>query len=119
MNTTNLNKKKAVLYCRVSTKEQVEDGNSLVVQEKACREYAEKNSYEIAEIFIEQGESAKTADRTELQKMLNYCSEKKNMVSVVIIYKIDRLSRNTYDYGSLKFFFKKCKGETKQVKRGY
>ncbi|WP_205411254.1 recombinase family protein, partial [Mucilaginibacter pineti] len=32
--------KKAVLYCRVSTKEQAEEGNSLVTQERVCREYA-------------------------------------------------------------------------------
>lgn len=31
--------KKAVIYCRVSTKEQVEGGNSLVSQERICRKY--------------------------------------------------------------------------------
>jgi len=107
MNSKILNNKKAVIYCRVSTKEQVDEGNSLATQEKSCKEYALKNDYEITEIFIERGESAKTADRTELQKMLAYCSNKKNFISVIIVYKIDRLSRNTYDYGSLKVYFKK------------
>lgn len=107
MNLKTINNKRAVVYCRVSTKEQVDDGNSLVTQEKSCKEYALKNGYEIAKIFVERGESAKTANRTELQKMLAYCSNRKNPVSVIIVYKIDRLSRNTYDYGSLKVYFKK------------
>jgi site-specific DNA recombinase len=106
---------KVVLYCRVSTKEQVDEGNSLGTQERMCNEYAHKNGYEVVRVFVEQGESAKTADRTELRKLLAYCTDKKNLVSAVIIYKIDRLSRNTYDYGSLKMILKKCDIEIKSV----
>ena len=115
INQLNEIRKKVILYCRVSTKEQVDEGNSLSTQEKMCREYADKNGYEIAKVFIEQGESAKTADRTELRKLLAYCADKKNLVSAVVIYKIDRLSRNTYDYGSLKMILKKCNVEIKSV----
>ncbi len=92
----------AVIYCRVSTKEQVEEGNSLVTQEKICREYATRFAFSIAKIFIELGESAKTANRTELQNMLKFCSVKKNAISTVIVYKIDRLSRNVDDYSNLR-----------------
>lgn len=98
--------KKAVIYCRVSTKEQVEEGNSLSTQEKNCRDYAIKNGYEIAEVFIEQGESAKTAQRTELQRLLSYCAVRKNLISAVIAYKIDRVSRNTDDYSYLRILLK-------------
>ncbi len=75
MNMEVINNKQAVIYCRVSTKEQAEEGNSLVTQERNCREYALKNGYDIAHVFIEQGESAKTADRTELQKLFIFYSE--------------------------------------------
>ena len=68
MNSTN-EKRNAIIYCRVSTKEQVEEGNSLVTQERNCREYAIKNNYNVVQVFIERGESAKTAERTELQKL--------------------------------------------------
>ncbi len=115
MNSKTLNNKRAICYCRVSTREQVEDGNSLVTQEKNCRDYAEKNGYEVVEVFIEQGESAKTADRTELQKMLGYCADKKKQISAVIIYKIDRLSRNTDDYSQLRLLFKKLGIEIKST----
>ncbi len=116
MNTTNLtNQKKAVIYCRVSTKEQVDEGNSLSTQGKICRDYAEKFGYEITETFVEQGESAKTADRTELQKLLAYCAEKKHGVKAVIIYRLDRLSRNTDDYSQLRLLLKRYGVEIKST----
>jgi site-specific DNA recombinase len=107
--------KRAVLYVRVSTKEQVDEGNSLSTQEKICREYALRGEYDVAEIFIEQGESAKTADRTELQKLLTYCADKKNGVTAVIIYKLDRLSRNTDDYSQLRILLKRYGVEIKST----
>ncbi|OQP64760.1 hypothetical protein A3860_18550 [Niastella vici] len=91
-------KKKAVIYCRVSTKEQVDEGNSLKTQEKICKEYSLKHGYEISQVFIELGESAKTADRTELKKLLAFCTNKKEKITAVIVYKIDRLSRQMEDY---------------------
>ena len=107
--------KHAVIYCRVSTKEQAEEGNSLVTQEKNCRDYATKHGYEIDHVFIEQGESAKTADRTELQKLFRFCANKKNQVSVVISYKIDRISRNTDDYSQIRILLKRYGVEIKST----
>ena len=101
--------KKAVIYVRVSTTEQADEGNSLVTQEKACREYAIKTGLVVSgeEVFVERGESAKTADRPQLLKMLDYCSLKKNGISAVIVYKIDRLSRNTDDYSQIRLLLKR------------
>lgn len=114
MNPENENLK-AVIYCRVSTKEQVTDGMSLTTQENICREYALKNGYEIAQVFIEMGESAKTADRTELKKLLTYCSDKKNRINAVIAYKIDRISRNTDDYSQIRLLLKRYHVEIKSA----
>jgi site-specific DNA recombinase len=107
--------KKAVIYCRVSTKEQVDDGNSLVTQEKFCREYALVNGFDIVEVFIEQGESAKTANRTQLKKLLTFCDDRKNGIHAVIVYKIDRLSRNTDDYGQIRLVLKRREIEIKST----
>jgi site-specific DNA recombinase len=115
MNSEKINQNKAVVYCRVSTKEQVEEGNSLVTQERICREYASKYSYEIVRVFIEEGESAKTADRTELQKLLAFCSNRKEKIKAIIIYKIDRLSRNTDDYSQLRILLKRYGVEIKST----
>ena len=99
--------KNVIIYCRVSTKEQVEEGNSLYTQERICKEYAEKYGYDIAKIFREEGESAKTALRPELQNLLKYCSKNHKEIDSVVVYKIDRLSRNTDDYSQLRMLFGK------------
>jgi site-specific DNA recombinase len=113
------NEQRAVIYVRVSTKEQVDDGNSLSTQEKICREYCNRNHYEVADIFIEQGESAKTANRTELQRLFNYCSDSKNNVSTVVIYKLDRLSRSTDDYSYIRLLLKKYGVEIKSTSENF
>lgn len=115
MNTDPKTIKKAVLYTRVSTKEQVDEGNSLVTQERSSNEYALKNNFEVVRTFVEKGESAKTADRTELRKLLEFCAQKKNKISAVIVYKIDRLSRNTDDYSQLRLLLKRYDVEIKST----
>jgi site-specific DNA recombinase len=106
-NPQNTTKPQAVIYCRVSTKQQVDEGNSLSTQERLCREYALKQGYEVAAVYIEKGESAKTKDRTELQKMMSFCAIKKNNISYVVVYKLDRFSRNTDDYSYLRIILKR------------
>lgn len=107
-NETTINElKKIVIYCRVSTKEQVDEGNSLVSQERICREYAISERFQISEVFIEKGESAKTTERKELQRMLAFCADKKNNIYAVIAYKVDRISRNIADYSNIKVRLKR------------
>ena len=99
--------KRAIVYIRVSTKEQVDEGNSLATQERLCRDYAKKQGITVKEegIFREEGESAKTANRTVLKKMITYASLHKNEIDCLLIYRIDRLARETRDYSHLKGFF--------------
>ncbi|MFC2013358.1 recombinase family protein [Chloroflexota bacterium] len=61
--------------------------------------------YDIISEFIEEGESAKTVDRPILKALTKYCTENRKKVDALLIYKIDRLSRNTYDYATLKVLF--------------
>lgn len=86
----------AVLYLRVSTKEQV-DNTSLKTQEEQGRRFAEHNSLKVYRIFREEGESAKTTARTALQKMIKFCIEHKPDVSAVVIWRYDRLARQLED----------------------
>lgn len=98
--------KKALIYCRVSTKEQVKEGNSLATQERICREYAIKHGFEVAGVFVDQGESAKTTDRPEWKNLIRFCTTKKNGVRAIIAYKIDRISRNVDDYSKIRVLLK-------------
>jgi len=91
----------AVVYCRVSSKEQIE-GTSLESQQAACREYAASKHIGILKVFIEQGESAKFADRTQLLELINFCRDNKGAVDMLIVWKIDRFARNVADHFSVK-----------------
>lgn len=90
-----------VIYCRVSSKEQVE-GTSLESQEAACSDYARRNGIEVAKVFIERGESAKFADRTQLLELLEFCRDRQRELRVLLVWKIDRLARNVGDHFNIK-----------------
>lgn len=96
----------AVIYCRVSSKEQVE-GTSLESQELACRDYAKRHNVAISKVFVEQGESAKFADRTQLLELLTYCKDKKKQIEILLVWKIDRFARNVEDHYAIKATLKK------------
>src|SRR5262249_36767979 len=53
------------------------------------------------EIFVERGESATAANRTELLKALDYCRKNKGRIQAFIVWKLDRFARNTTDHYSL------------------
>ena len=95
----------AVIYVRVSTKEQTEN-LSLPTQLRACEEYCRREGYEVVERFKEEGESAKTTDRTELQNLLKYCRTHKGKVHFVIVYNLTRFAREKYDHFALRAFLK-------------
>jgi DNA invertase Pin-like site-specific DNA recombinase len=97
---------RAVIYCRVSTEEQV-DNTSLASQEKICKEWCERQGIEVDRAFIEQGESAKTTRRTQFQDMYSYCRQSKGRLQFVVVYKVNRFSRDNYDHHVYKALFAK------------
>lgn len=88
---------RCVIYCRVSSEEQIQ-GTSLSSQEKACRAFADRSGWIVDRVFVEMGESAKSADRTEFQAMIRYACVKARGISKVLVWKIDRFARQNYDY---------------------
>lgn len=93
--------KRAVLYLRVSTEEQADtdynaEGYSLPAQREACLRVADQlNAWVVAE-YVDRGESAKSAKRPELQRMLKRLQDQGD-VDYVIVHKVDRLARNRQD----------------------
>jgi site-specific DNA recombinase len=90
----------AVVYLRVSTKEQATrggevEGYSIPAQREACKRKAASLKAAVIEEFADRGESAKTADRPELQRLLTFIAEQP--VQYVIVHKLDRLARNRFD----------------------
>ena len=95
----------AVVYVRVSTKEQTEN-LTLTTQLKACEDYCERLAFHILARFREEGESAKTADRTELQKLLQFCRKNKGAVQFVVVFNLTRFARDKYDHIALRAHLK-------------
>ncbi len=91
----------AVIYVRVSTKEQTEN-LSLPTQLRACEEYCRRQGYEIFERFHEEGESAKTTDRSQLQNLLTFCRLNKGRVHFVVVFNLTRFARDKYDHFALR-----------------
>lgn len=99
---------KAVVYLRVSTEEQVEN-YSLATQENICKKEAENRGIEIIQFFREEGRSAKTiAGRPTLIEMLEFCRKHKKELSAVIVYRLDRISRQTSDYLAIRKKLAEC-----------
>lgn len=100
--TNNFEQRKAVIYIRVSSEEQVENF-SLQTQEEICRRDAKYKGYEIDQVFREEGKSAKTiTGRPELLRMMDFCRKNKKEIRAVFVYRLDRLSRQTSDYLALR-----------------
>jgi DNA invertase Pin-like site-specific DNA recombinase len=93
--------KKGIIYCRVSSAEQV-DGTSLDTQQAACRAYCEQQGITVERVFVERGESAKTTDRTEFLAAIDYCKQAKKEISYFIVWKLDRFARQTTDHFKVK-----------------
>ncbi len=84
---------RAVIYSRVSSKEQVE-GFSLEMQREKCEDYAERKGYVVVEHFGGTYESAKSdKERKEFNKMLQFVKAKRNRIDAVIVYSTSRFSR--------------------------
>ncbi len=93
--------KLAVSYLRVSTTAQADtdfnaEGYSIPAQREANQRTAERLGALVVAEFVDQGESAKTADRPELQAMLQFIHEL-GSISYVIVHKVDRLARSRED----------------------
>ena len=93
----------AVIYARYSSDSQREE--SIEGQLRECREYAERNNMTIVGTYIDRALSAKTADRPEFQRMIK--DSAKELFEIVLVWKLDRFSRDRYDSAHYKRILKK------------
>lgn len=93
---------RAALYIRVSTREQLQ-GFSISGQKRQLAAYCESQGWEIAGFYVEEGVSAKDTKRPELQRMINHIEN--DLIDVVLVSKLDRLTRSVLDlYNLLQIF---------------
>ena len=95
--------KRVALYCRVSTYEQSRgDFSSLDNQELILKEYCQARHWSITRVFRDSS-TGSNLDRPELKKLIRDIERKKN--DIVLITKLDRISRNPKDLYKLDEIF--------------
>ena len=70
---------------------------SIDAQIRAIEEYADKNDIKIVNKFIDRAKSATSDKRPAFQEMIKYCEADNTGISMVIVHKLDRFSRDKYD----------------------
>jgi len=82
----------AVIYCRVSSKEQEETGYSLPAQEKLLKEYALRKNLNVLKVFSVAESASGAKQRKVFSEMMGYID--KNKITNLLCEKVDRLTRN-------------------------
>ena len=85
--------KSAVIYARYSSDNQSEQ--SIEGQLRVCEEYAQKNNILILGTYIDRAMTGTNDNRPDFQKMIKDSNRKE--WELVLVYKLDRFSRNKYE----------------------
>ena len=83
-----------VLYIRVSTQRQVEQGDSEEFQRAAAETWAKANGHMITKVYVEDGSSAFRDRRTVFPRMIEDIMEGRVKCTGVLVYSFSRFSRN-------------------------
>ena len=98
----------AVIYTRVSSREQAEEGYSLAAQRDACMRLVADRGWMLAGEFCDAGESGRTTDRPQFQAMLDLLKQDQS-IRYLVVHKLDRLARNIEDHVMVKATLRKHK----------
>ncbi len=103
------NTKQCAIYTRVSTDNQAEkEFSSCEAQEQKIKSFvASQNNWEVFKVYSDAGYSGATLNRPAIQQLLSDMKEGK--IDVVLVYKIDRLTRSPKDFYQLIEFFEQSK----------
>ena len=89
--------KTALGYLRISDKKQIK-GESIPNQREAIEAYAKANNITVIDWFTDEAKSGKNTDREALQNLLRLATKMKGQIDYVIVYKMNRASRDLASY---------------------
>ena len=92
-------------YIRVSTEEQADEGFSIPAQKDRLDAFVKSQGWILQESYIEEGASAKNMDRPQLRRLLTDLASKEKQTDVVLVYRLDRLTRSVVDLYTLLSYF--------------
>lgn len=107
-----VNKVMALVYCRVSSDRQMQEGHGLDSQEQRCKKYASERNYEVEKVFRDSytggGDFMK---RPAMAEMISFIESKPYTNYVVIFDDTKRLARDHVEYWRLRNLFKSLEAE--------
>ena len=106
---------RGVIYARYSSDAQREE--SIDAQIRENKVFAERHGIEIVGTYIDRALSAKTDNRPEFQRMIKDSAKKS--FEVVIVWKLDRFSRNRFDAANYKTSFGKMESNCCRPQRTF
>ncbi len=87
----------AALYVRVSTQEQATEGYSIQAQLERLRAYCTARGWQVAREYVDPGYSGAKLDRPAIQRLISDIRHTAFCMDVVVVFKLDRLSRSQKD----------------------
>jgi len=99
---------RVVLYARVSSEKQAEKDLSIAAQLKALRKYAVEHGWEVYKEFVDEAESARSANRPAFKEMVALAKQKHKFFDTILVWKLSRFARNREDSIIYKSLLRKC-----------
>jgi DNA invertase Pin-like site-specific DNA recombinase len=109
------NQTKALIYCRVSSRKQKEEGHGIASQEISCEKYCNQKGYKVIECYKDEAYSGNQKVRPALIALLNRL-QNSNENYVVVVDDLNRWSRNVVDGISFMTDVKNLGGRLESVK---
>jgi site-specific DNA recombinase len=98
-------------YSRVSTEDQAREGVSIDSQIEKITAYCVAKDWDLLNVYVDEGVSAKTLSRPGIQEIITSLSRKAKAdhvsIDAIIVYKLDRLTRSVVDLNRLLELFEK------------
>jgi len=88
---------KVALYARVSSERQAEKDLAIPGQLKALKRYALERGWEILAEYVDEAESARTANRPKFKEMVAAARRKSKPFEAILVWKLSRFARNRED----------------------
>ncbi len=97
---------RCLIYTRVSTREQADEGYSIAAQREACLRFIAERGFTLVGEYSDRGESARTAERPEFQTLLAHLQQDRS-ITALVVHKLDRLARNLEDHVAIRASLRK------------
>ena len=88
---------RVAIYARVSSERQAEKDLSIPAQIKSLKKYAFDREWDVVAEYVDEAESARTANRPAFKEMIAAAKRKAKPFDVILVWKLSRFARNRED----------------------